>query len=144
MGVERGIGMTSKEYLAQVKTINIGLKYMLRQAKSMQDTLTDISQHLSDTPGSPTRNIHRMEQMIAAKVDLETKIEAETIRLAAITRTINAVSNPLHAAILTARYISGLDWRRISGELSISRSRLYQHHREALAEVERLINRTFD
>jgi hypothetical protein len=144
MAVERGVGMTGKEYLSQIKTIKIGLKYMLRQAQSMQDTLTDISQHLSDMPGSPTRNIHRMEQMIAAKVDLEAKIEAETVKLAGITGTINTVSNPLYAAILTARYVTGMDWRQISGELNLSRSRVFGLHREALADVELLINRTFD
>jgi hypothetical protein len=144
MAVERGVGMTGKDYLAQIKSIKIGLKYLLRQAQSMQDTLTDISQHLSDTPGSPTRNIHRMEQMIAAKVDLEAKIEAETIKLAGITGTINTVSNPLYAAILTARYVTGLDWRQISEELNLSRSRVFGLHREALADVELLINRTFE
>ncbi len=134
--------MTGKEYLAQIKTIKIGLKGMLRQVKALQDTLTDVSNHLSETPGSPTRNIHRMEQMIAAKVDMEATLEAETARLAGISRTINLLTNPLHSAILTARYVTGLDWRQISGELNLSRSRVYGHHRDALNEVELLINCT--
>ncbi len=136
--------MTGKEYLSQIKTIKVGIKSLLRRVQSLHDTLTDVSNHLSETPGSPTRNVHRMEQMIASKVDLETLIEAETIRLAGITGPINAITNPMYAAILTARYVSDMDWRGISAELNLSRSCVFQHHRDALAEVELLINCTPD
>ncbi len=83
-----------------------------------------------------------MEELMVSKIDLETQIEAETIRLAGITGTINLIVNPLYAAILTARYVSDMDWRGISAELNLSRSRVFQHHRNALAEVELLINCT--
>ncbi len=134
--------MTGKEYLAQIKTIKVEIKSLLRRVQSLHDTLTDISNHLSETPGSPTRNVHRMEELMVSKIDLEAQIEAETIRLAGITGTINLIVNPLYAAILTARYVSDMDWRGISAELNLSRSRVFQHHRNALAEVELLINCT--
>ncbi len=127
--------MTAKEYLGQIRDITISLKSLSRQVQSLEDTLTGASSNVSDMPGSTTPNVRRMEKLIATKVDLERKIAAQSKRLAEITDTINALPNPKHTAILTARYVADMDWRDIANELRISVSHLYQLHRDALTEI---------
>ena len=131
--------MTGKEYLSQIKTINIRLKSMARQIQSLEDALTSVSPALSDMPRSPSPNLHRMESLIAAKVDLEREMETESAKLASITRAVNSLPDPTHSAILTSRYISRMEWREISAELHISESWLFQLHRDALAEIEKAV-----
>jgi DNA-directed RNA polymerase specialized sigma subunit len=131
--------MTAKEYLGQIQTLIIGLKSLSRQVKSLEDALTGVSTQLSDTPGSATPNVRRMEELIAAKVDLERRLEANSTRLAAITNTINSLPDMVHTALLTARYIAGMEWQEIANELRISRSHLFNLHRDALNEIEKII-----
>lgn len=131
--------MTAKEYLSQIKTINIRLKSMVRQIQSLDDSLTNVTPKISDMPGAATPNVHRMEELIAVKVDLENDIKTDSSKLAEITRTINALPNTIYIAILTNRYFGRMDWREIADELYISQSHLYNLHRDALAEIEKII-----
>ena len=131
--------MTGKEYLSQIRTINIRLKSMARQVQSLEDALTSVSPVISDMPRSPSPNLQRMESLIAAKVDLEREMDAESAKLADITRTINSLPDSTHSAILTSRYISRMEWREIANELYVSEGRAYQLHRDALAEIEKII-----
>jgi DNA-directed RNA polymerase specialized sigma subunit len=130
--------MTAKEYLGQIQSTIIDIKSMTRQVQSLEDALTGASPQLSATPGAAKANIHRMEKMIVAKVDLERKIEAQSAKLAEIINAINSLPRTVHSAILTSRYVSRMDWRDIANEMRLSVSHLYQLHRDALKEIEKL------
>jgi ArpU family phage transcriptional regulator len=130
--------MTAKEYLAQIKRIKTRLKSQARQLKSLEDALCNVSPNLSGMPRPATPNIHKMEDLIAAKVDLENEMADESAVLAKITITINSLSDPIHSTILTSRYISGMQWSEIAREMFMSERRVYQFHRKALAEIEKI------
>jgi DNA-directed RNA polymerase specialized sigma subunit len=112
---------------------------MRRQVQALSDAVTNISPVLKDTPRSSSSDPHRMDGFIATKVDLENEIEAQTVLLAEITRTINALPDSLHISIITSRYISRMEWREIAMDLHVSEGRIYQLHRDALASLEKLI-----
>jgi len=131
--------MTAKEYLKQIRIINMQLKSMRRQVQSLADAATNISPILSDMPKAATADIHRMENLIVTKVDLENEAAAKSDKLAEITRKINSLPDPMHVAIITSRYICNMEWRDIACEMHISEGRIFQLHRDALAELEKSI-----
>jgi len=131
--------INAKDYLTQIRAIHIRLKSLARQRQSLEDALYNISPVLSHTPHSASPDVHRMDGLIAAKLDIETEMEAESRRLAEIHKTIAAVQGRFLGAVLTARYVEQIQWPDIARELYISESRAYQLHREALAEVEKAL-----
>jgi len=131
--------MTAKEYLLQIKTVNIRLDVMLRQLQALGDALTNISPSYSDMPKSATRNVHRLEELIAAKIDLENEMATEGLKLAEIQKTIRSLPDPYLQSVLTARYVNGETWDKIARGLYVSEARVYQLHRNALNELEKTI-----
>jgi len=112
---------------------------MKRQVQSLKDAATNASPVISDMPRSASPDSHRMENLIVTKMDLENEVAEKTDILAEITRTINSLSDPFHVSIITSRYISRMEWREIANESHMSESRIYHHHREALAALEKSI-----
>jgi len=131
--------MTAKEYLRQISTINMKLASMRWQIQSLKDAAVNVTPVLNDMPKAATADIHRMEGLIVAKVDLESEVAELTAKLVSITRTINSLPDSTHAAILTGRYIRAMEWREIADELHISQGRIFQLHRDALAALEKSI-----
>jgi len=115
------------------------LKSMRRQVQSLADAATNISPILNDMPKAATTDIHRMENLIVTKVDLENEAAIKSDKLAEITRTINSLPDPIHVAVITSRYVCGMEWRDIACEMHISEGRIFQLHRDALAELEKSI-----
>jgi DNA-directed RNA polymerase specialized sigma subunit len=130
--------MTAKEYLGQIKALISSLKSLLRQVQSLDDALTGASPLLSNMPSSPAPDVRRMERMLASKVDLERKIEVQSTELSEIINAINSLPNHIHSAILTARYVSGMEWCDIADDLRMSKSYVFTHHRTALEEIEKI------
>jgi len=130
----------AKEYLSQIRTINIKLKSLARQRQALEDSLFNTSPKLSHTPRPATRDVHRMDGLIAAKLDIENEMEAASQKLAEVHRTIASVQGGFLSAVLTYRYIDQKPWVGIASALHLSESRVYQLHREALAEIEKSIN----
>jgi DNA-directed RNA polymerase specialized sigma subunit len=131
--------MKAKQYLSQFQAINLKLRNMTRQVQSLEDALENANPVINAMPRPATLNIHRMEDLIAAKIDLEKQIENETVKLAEITRTVNLLQSDHHIAILTNRYFCRMEWSDIACELYVSVGRVYQLHREALLEIEKSI-----
>jgi DNA-directed RNA polymerase specialized sigma subunit len=128
--------MTVKAYLSQVKSIKMQLVSMTHQIETLEDTLSDASPKLSQTPRGPSPDVHRMEKLIAAKVDLERKIAEGERKLVEITQAINSLPDALCVAILTRRYVDDMCWREIIGSLHISRSHLHRLHCKALSLID--------
>ena len=131
--------MTAKEYLSQIRAINIRLACMARQKQSLEDALINISPSYSDMPHSATRNVHRLEELIAAKIDIDNELAEYAWKMTEIMRTISDVPDPITSRILTARYVNDLSWHDVASELNLSESHLYRLHRTALTEIEKLI-----
>jgi len=127
--------INAKEYLSQVKTIKLRLLIMSKQLQSLKDALTNISPGYSSMPKAATRNVNRLEDLIAAKMDLENEMTEEGLKLAEVQKTIRSLANPYLQAVLHARYIEGETWDNIAQSLFVSEARVYQLHRTALCEV---------
>jgi DNA-directed RNA polymerase specialized sigma subunit len=128
--------MTAKEYLSQAKPISDRLKCMIRQTLSLQEAMTDVSPKISTAPRPATADIHRLEKLVAVKVDLERRIEADADMLAEITGAINSLPDPIHSTVLANRYIAGMGWMEIAGELNYSKRQILRLHRDALSVIE--------
>jgi DNA-directed RNA polymerase specialized sigma subunit len=131
--------MTAKEYLSQIGTISAGLKSMSRQIQSLEDALTSTTTKLSDAPPSASPEKQRMEALIVTKVDLESKVAADSAKLAGILVTVNSLPDMFHSIILVNRYVALMDWQDIANELRLSKSHIFRLHRQALAEIEKVI-----
>jgi len=132
---EKGDYTNAKEYLSQVKTIKLRLRVMTLQLQSLKDALTNISPNYSGMPKAATRNVNRLEDLIAAKMDLENEMAEEVLKLAEVQKTIRSLANPYLQAVLHSRYIEGETWDNIAQSLLVSEARVYQLHRTALCEV---------
>ena len=63
--------MTAKEYLSQALNIDRSINSKLEQVASLHELATKATTLMSDMPGSPNRNIHKMEDAIVKMVELE-------------------------------------------------------------------------
>jgi len=133
--------MTAKEYLSQINDCNMRLKSIGWQIESLETALGCTSSAYSDTPKCATRNVHRMEDLIVEKLDLERKMKDLQSTLTAAYTTIREMSDPVHSAILSGRYVMGKEWHELCREIHISESRIFQIHRAALAELEKTVAR---
>ena len=80
--------MTAKEYFSQAYQIDVRINSKMEQVASLRDMATKATQTLSDMPGSATRNVHRMEDIIVKIVDLENEINADIDKLVDLKRSI--------------------------------------------------------
>ena len=130
--------MTAKDYLKQVKNLDLRLQCMAEQLQSLRSAATSIPTTISDMPGAATPNVHQMEDVVVRIVGLENDIRVVFNQLADINETINSISDPLQQATVVKRYISNKSWDDIAYELGISTSKVYRLHRAALVEVDKI------
>ena len=129
--------MNAKEYLSQVKSLKIGIKSKARQIQSLEDSLYKVSPILCDMPKAATPQVDRMAGLVAAKVDLERELEADSTKLAEISQTINSLTDPQYRSLLTNRYFAMMEWNEIADEMYLSTRSVYRLHKEALGEFEK-------
>lgn len=63
-----------RTYLEQAYRIDQRINCKIEQVSSLHCLATKANSTLTDMPGSPNRNIHRMEDIIVKIVDLENEI----------------------------------------------------------------------
>ena len=69
--------MTAKQYLKQARYLDERINTKIAQVSSLHNLATKATSTLSDMPGSPTRNTHRMEDIIIKILMLENEINAD-------------------------------------------------------------------
>jgi len=128
--------MTAKEYLEQIRTLQIRLEIMRTRKQNLMDALTNVSPNYSDMPHSSTPNVHRMEELICAKIDIDNEITSASLELEKILKMINSLENSVYSFILSERYIKRQPWNKIACEINICQSHVFRYHNEALAEID--------
>lgn len=97
---------------------------------------------ISDMPGSATRNIHRMEDIIVKIMDLEEEVNKDIDALVDlkmdITHLIKFVDNHEYQIILEQRYLCFKTWEQISVDMGYSIQHTFRLHDKALKEVGRI------
>lgn len=107
----------------------------------MRELATKATAMLSDAPVvSGTRNFHRMEDVIAKMLDLESEINADLVRLIDLKREIvtvvKCVESPELQTLLELRYLCFLTWEQIAVEIHYNLRHVHRLHGKALSEVD--------
>ena len=135
--------MTAKEYFSQAYKIDNDINSKLEQVASLRDLATKATTTMSDMPGSPNRNIHKMENAIIKIVDLEDEINSDINELislkADITHMIKRVTNRQERTVLEKRYLCFDTWEQISVEMGYSIQHTFRLHDKALREIDEFL-----
>lgn len=134
--------MKIKEYLGQAYRIDQRINSKLEQISSLHDLATKATSTISDMPGSATRNIHRMEDIIVKIMNLEEEVNKDIDALVDlkmdITHLIKLVDNHEYQIILEQRYLCFKTWEQISVDMGYSIQHTFRLHDKALKEVGRI------
>lgn len=127
--------MTAKEYLNRVRRQNYILKQTERELNEIRaDILTirasSLSEHVSGSKNSDTADKYiRLEKYME-------KVNAEWDKLIdmreAAKDLIGAMPDPMHRAVLYARYINGQRWEDIAMDMHYSWKGIFKLHGQAL------------
>ncbi len=133
--------LSAKDYLSQAYRIDQRINSKIEQVQSLRDLAEKATATLSDVPPSKgTRNIHRMEDVIAKMVDLESEINADLTHLInlkhEIVTVIKCVESPELQTLLELRYLCFKTWEQIAVELHFDLRWVHRLHNRALNEVD--------
>lgn len=127
--------MTAKEYLNRVRRQNYILKQTEKELNEIRaDVLTlrasSLSEHVSGSKNSDTADKYiRLESYME-------KVNAEWDKLIdmrnAAKDLIGAMPDPMHRAVLYARYINGQRWEDIAMDMHYSWKGIFKLHGQAL------------
>lgn len=131
--------MTAKEYLGQAYRIDQRINSKMEQVMSLQELAMKATSTLSDVPVSGTRNVHRMEDIIAKIIDLEDEINRDIDQLvdlkAEIVQSIKSVANAEHQTLLELRYLCFKSWEQIAVDMDYNLRHVYRMHDRAAAKI---------
>ena len=133
--------LSAKDYLSQAYRIDQRINSKIEQVQSLRDLAEKATATLSDVPPSKgTRNIHRMEDVIAKMVDLESEINADLTHLInlkhEIVTVVKCVESPELQTLLELRYLCFKTWEQIAVELHFDLRWVHRLHNRALNEVD--------
>ena len=130
----------SKEYLCQSYRIDQIINSKIEQVSALNNMATKATSTISDMPGSATRNIHRMEDVIVKIIDLQNEINADIDELvdfkAEVMSVIKSIDNLEYQTLLELRYLCFKPWEQIAIELGYSINNVFKMHRKAIEKLE--------
>ena len=131
--------MTAKEYLGQAYRLDQRINSKLEQVLSLRGLTTKATATMSDMPGGGSRNIYKMQDIIAKIVDLEDDINRDIDALVDLKRemvsVIKAVENPEYQTLLELRYLCFKTWEQIAVDMNYSIEYTFRLHKKALEVV---------
>ena len=131
----------AKEYLVQAYRIDQRINSKIEQVSALNNMATKATSTISDMPGSATRNIHRMEDVIVKIIDLQNEINADIDKLvdfkAEVMSVIKSIDNLEYQTLLELRYLCFKPWEQIAIELGYSINNVFKMHRKAIELLEK-------
>ena len=135
--------MNAKEYLSQAFKIDNDINSKLEQVAALRELAIKATSTISDMPGSPNRNIHKMEDAIIKLTDLEAELNADINELASlkinITHVIKNVDSRQERNVLEKRYLCYETWEQISVDMGYSIQHTFRIHDEGLKKVDAIL-----
>lgn len=132
--------MTNKEYLAQAYRIDQRINSKLEQIISLRDLSTKATSTLSDMPGSATRNVHSMENVVTKMIDLENEINEDIDTLVDLKKEfvsiIKKVNNTEYQTLLELRYLCFKTWEQIAVDMGYDLRYIHKLHNRALEDCD--------
>lgn len=130
----------ARTYLEQAYRIDQRINSKIEQVASLHNLATKANSTLTDMPGSPNRNIHRMEDIIVKIVDLENDINQDIDMLVdlktEIMQVIKKVDDLELQTLLEQRYLNFRTWEQIAVDMGYNVRHLYRMHDQALKKVQ--------
>ena len=131
----------AKEYLGQAYRIDQRINSKIEQVSALNNMATKATSTISDMPGSETRNIHRMEDVIVKIINLQDEINADIDELvdikAEVMSVIKSIDNLEYQTLLELRYLCFKPWEQIAIELGYSINNVFKMHRKAIELLEK-------
>lgn len=134
----------AKIYLQRYRAARARYASLCREINDLRDSLTGTTVQLKTDVVSGSGASDRMGATVAKIVDMESAISGEA---AAVTEILNevlaairSVQDETQRAVLTMRYIEGLDWIRISENIHYGERQTFVVHGRALVEVNRWLD----
>lgn len=131
--------MNVKDYLRQARHLDTQINTKIEQVSSLHDLATNATSTLSDMPGGPTRNTHKMEDIIIKILMLENEINNDIDGLVdlknEILSVIKAVDDEECRIVLEKRYLNFEKWEDIASEMCCSVDNIYKIHGKALKKL---------
>lgn len=135
--------LKAKEFLMQAYHIDIRINSKIDQISSLHDLATKATSTLSDMPGSATRNVHRMEDVILKIINLEEEIRGDMNDLIdikqCIMQTIKKLNGVDFQTVLEFRYLCMNQWEQIAVNMGYSLQHIFRLHDKALKDVWEII-----
>lgn len=128
-----------KEQLSQAYLMEQRINTKLEQISALRELAHGTANTLSDMPGSPNRNISKMENCVAKMVDLQTEIYEDIQELLKVKEKcmhmIKSVNDVTGQLVLEKRYLCYEKWEQIAVELGLSTRQVYRIHDGAIEEI---------
>lgn len=134
---EKGGIMTAKEYLMQIHRLDEDIKSNRRRIEELKYSIGGIRaiDYAGDKVGGSSEP-DSMAAQIAQLVDLERKVNAETVELLKkkdrIVREIRNVEDTRYVTLLTLRYVDCERWEQIAVDMNESIRHVFRIHGDAL------------
>ncbi|NSL04178.1 DUF1492 domain-containing protein [Blautia glucerasea] len=130
----------SKEYLMKAYRMDMRINSKLRQVDSLNDLAVRATATISDMPGNPSKDPHKMENIIVMIVDLQQEIGKDIEDLLNMKRDImeriGKLEDPEQQMVLELRYIDCRAWEQIADDMDFSMNNVFVLHRKALENFE--------
>lgn len=143
--------MTAKEYLSQVRKIDIMINYKQRQLDELKHTADSVTANASSERVQSSGTQDRVGQIVARIVDLQNEINRDIDRLVDIKREIMSVVDqldPTSIELVTKRYFEFKTWEQIAKEMNYSKQWVCSIvrgkpglHIQALRKVQKIIDK---
>ena len=132
--------MTAKQYLSQLKKIDIQIIQLMSEKDFQISQLTMKSiapkeiQVVSSLPADPMAD--RIARIVDIEKELDEKIDKLVYLRQAVVQTIQTLEDPLQIEILYKRYVEYKRWEVIERETHYSFQHLQRVHKKALKNLE--------
>lgn len=137
--------MTAKEYLEQAYRLDQRIDAKIAQVASLNELATKCTAAMTGMPHSPNRGASPMANTIDKIIDLQREINEDIDALVDLKQelleVISAVESENLRTLLEKRYLGHENWDSVADALCCGRRWALRLHDQALAEVEKILEK---
>lgn len=131
--------MGAKEYLQQVRKLDILIGRKIEQRDSLRADTVRITAHSEGERVKSSGNLMRLSDTIAKIIDLEKEIDADIDKLVNLKKEIISVIDSIDHSemidLLYRRYLKYEKWEKIAVEMNYNIRWVYRLHGQALKKI---------
>lgn len=129
----------AKAYLQRYRAARTRQQSLLRAVADLRESLTGTTQALRPDPVTGSGPTDRMAAVVAEIADMEAAMADALAEVNQALRdtlsAIDAVPDETQRAVLTLRYVEGMDWLSIQARMNYERTQVFVIHGRALVAV---------